>query len=101
FAIVPLAPPLPAYAIPGIQTIGEALGVAHPDFPVALQVAPNLDVGLLFVFALASLAVYGTSLAGWASNNRFALLGGVRASSQMIAYEVALGLSLVGTMMAF
>jgi NADH-quinone oxidoreductase subunit H len=45
--------------------------------------------------------VYGTSLAGWSSNNKFALLGGVRASSQMISYEVALGLSLVGMMMAF
>ena len=53
------------------------------------------------LFAIASLAVYGTSLAGWASNNKFALLGGVRASSQMISYEVALGLSLVGMMLAF
>jgi NADH-quinone oxidoreductase subunit H len=59
------------------------------------------DFGILYVFALASLAVYGTSLAGWSSNNKFALLGGVRASSQMISYEVALGLGLVGVMMAF
>jgi NADH-quinone oxidoreductase subunit H len=59
------------------------------------------DFGILYVFALASLAVYGTSLAGWSSNSKFALLGGVRASSQMISYEVALGLGLVGVMMAF
>jgi NADH-quinone oxidoreductase subunit H len=59
------------------------------------------DFGLLYVLAIASLAVYGTSLAGWSSNNKFALLGGVRAASQMISYEVALGLSLVGLMMAF
>jgi NADH-quinone oxidoreductase subunit H len=59
------------------------------------------DFGILYVFAIASLAVYGTSLAGWSSNNKFALLGGVRASSQMISYEVALGLSLVGLMVAF
>ncbi|HZX42406.1 MAG TPA: complex I subunit 1 family protein, partial [Myxococcaceae bacterium] len=67
---------------------------------VGLQVS-NPDFGMLWVFAIASLAVYGTSLAGWASNNKFALLGGVRASSQMISYEVALGLGLVGVMMAF
>ncbi len=67
---------------------------------IGLQVS-NPDFGLLWVFAIASLAVYGTSLAGWASNNKFALLGGVRASSQMISYEVALGLGLVGVMMAF
>ena len=60
-----------------------------------------IDAGLLYLFAIASLSVYGTSLAGWASNNKLALLGGVRASSQMISYEVSLGLSLVGTMMAY
>src|SRR5215813_781836 len=68
--------------------------------PIGLQIAdPNF--GLLWIFAIASLAVYGTTLAGWSSNNKFALLGGVRASSQMISYEVALGLSLVGMMLAF
>ena len=67
---------------------------------VGLQIA-NPDFGLLWVFAIASLAVYGTSLAGWASNNKFALLGGVRAASQMISYEVALGLGLVGMMLTF
>ena len=51
----------------------------------------QIDSGLLYLFALASLQVYGTSLAGWASNNKLALLGGVRASSQMISYEVSLG----------
>jgi NADH-quinone oxidoreductase subunit H len=66
-----------------------------------MMVPTNLDFGLLYLFAIASLAVYGTSLAGWSSNNKFALLGGVRASSQMISYEVALGLSLVGMMIAF
>jgi NADH-quinone oxidoreductase subunit H len=65
------------------------------------MVVATPDFGLLFLFAIASLAVYGTALAGWASNNKFALLGGVRASSQMISYEVALGLSLVGLMLAF
>ncbi len=67
---------------------------------ISLQIA-NPDAGLLYLFAIASLAVYGTSLAGWASNNKLALLGGVRAASQMISYEVSLGLSLVGMMIAY
>ena len=69
-------------------------------FRVGLQIA-NPDFGILWVFAIASLAVYGTALAGWASNNKFALLGGVRATSQMVSYEVALGLGLVGMMLTF
>ncbi|MFZ5472011.1 MAG: complex I subunit 1/NuoH family protein [Myxococcota bacterium] len=83
FAIVPAGPTVFAWG-KEVQMV-----VANPDF------------GLLYVFAIASLAVYGTSLAGWSSNNKFALLGGVRAASQMISYEVALGLSLVGMMLAF
>ncbi len=89
------APPFALFAIipagPTVVVAGEKImmSVANPDF------------GLLYLFAVASLAVYGTSLAGWASNNKFALLGGVRAASQMISYEVALGLSLVGMMIAF
>jgi NADH-quinone oxidoreductase subunit H len=61
----------------------------------------SIDAGLLFVFGAASLAVYGTALAGWSSNSKLAILGGVRASSQMISYEVSLGLALAGSMMAY
>ena len=67
-------------------------GVAE-IFP--LQIA-RVDTGLLLVFALASLGIYGASLAGWSSNNRFALLGGLRAAAQSISYEIALGLTVVG-----
>jgi NADH-quinone oxidoreductase subunit H len=83
FAIVP--------AGPTVDVFGHKVDmvVATPDF------------GVLYLLAIASLAVYGTALAGWSSNNKFALLGGVRASSQMISYEVALGLSLVGLFLAF
>lgn len=93
FAIIPIGPPVALGALTDAQ---GALG----RVAVALQVA-NPDAGLLYLFAIASLSVYGTSLAGWASNNKLALLGGVRAASQMISYEVSLGLSLVGTMIAF
>jgi NADH-quinone oxidoreductase subunit H len=92
FAIVPVGPALPIRAL--------VPRLAGQSFDVALQVAA-IDAGLIYVFAIASLQVYGTSLAGWSSNNKFALLGGVRASSQMISYEVSLGLALVGSMLAF
>jgi NADH-quinone oxidoreductase subunit H len=93
--ILAFAPVLALFAVvpagPRVMVMGHTVG---------LQVA-NPDFGLLWVFAIASLAVYGTSLAGWSSNNKFALLGGVRAASQMISYEVALGLGLVGMMLVF
>jgi NADH-quinone oxidoreductase subunit H len=63
------------------------------------MVITDLNVGLLFVFALSSLGVYGVALGGWASNSKFALLGGIRGAAQMISYELALGLSLVPVVM--
>ncbi|MBS2027189.1 MAG: NADH-quinone oxidoreductase subunit H [Deltaproteobacteria bacterium] len=90
FAIVPVGPRIftgiMAQSVHQLIPGSVDLQVLHPDF------------GLLYLFALASIAVYGTALAGWASSNKFALLGGVRATSQMISYEVALGLGLVGMM---
>jgi NADH-quinone oxidoreductase subunit H len=59
----------------------------------------DLNVGLLYVLSLSSLAVYGVALGGWASNSKFSLLGGIRATAQMISYELSLGLSLVPVVM--
>jgi NADH-quinone oxidoreductase subunit H len=70
------------------------------DSTLSLVVA-DIDWGMLYVFAVGSIATYGAVIAGWASNNNFSLLGSMRASSQMISYEVSLGLSLVGAMMAY
>ncbi|MBP1623023.1 MAG: nuoH [Acidobacteria bacterium] len=67
---------------------------------IDLQVLP-LNVGILFVFAMMSLAVYGTFFAGISSDNKFAFLGGLRASSQMISYEITMGATLVGLLMIF
>ena len=65
------------------------------------MVIADLDVGPLFVFAIASLTVYGIVLAGWASNSKYPFLGGVRSTSQMISYEICLGLSIIPLLMIF
>ena len=67
---------------------------------VPLQVA-NLNVGVLYLFAISSTGVIGAAIAGWASDNKFSLLGGLRAASQMVSYEVAMGLSLMGLLLIY
>lgn len=64
-------------------------------------VIADLDVGILFVFALASLATYGVVLSGWASRSNWSLIGGLRASAQMLSYEVAMGLSIIGIILIY
>ena len=89
FAVIPYAAPLPPFDF----TL-PLLGRFVHEGPVAMVVA-DLPVGFLFIIAFSSLAVYGITLAGWAANSKYALLGGLRASAQMISYELAIGLSLV------
>lgn len=67
---------------------------------IGLQIF-DANVGLLFVLAMLSLGIYGIILSGWASNNRYSLLGGIRGAAQLVSYEVALGLSLVGLIMVY
>ena len=64
-------------------------------------VIANLDVGILFVFALTSLATYGVVLSGWSSRSNWSLLGGLRAAAQMLSYEVAMGLTIIGIIMVY
>ena len=64
------------------------------DRTINLQVA-DLDIGILYVLAMVVARVYGVVLGGWASNNRWSLLGGIRGSAQMISYEIAMGLALI------
>jgi len=61
--------------------------------------AKNIDIGILFIFAISSLTVYGIILGGWASNNKYSLLGGLRSSAQIISYEIPLGLSILGVVL--
>lgn len=75
---------------------GPPLVINGTEF--SLQVA-DLNVGVLYVFAIASMGVYGIMIGGWASNNKYSLMGAVRASSQMISYELAMGLSIAALIM--
>ncbi|MEQ9318418.1 MAG: complex I subunit 1 family protein [Polyangiaceae bacterium] len=79
-------------------TVDQSGICAAGHLTVPLQIA-DLNVGLLFVFAIAGTGIIGAAIAGWASDNKFALLGGLRATSQMVSYEVALGLAIVGLLM--
>jgi NADH-quinone oxidoreductase subunit H len=93
--VIAAVPAVVAYAVipfGGVYTFGgETISL----------VAANPDWGLLYVFAIGSIATYGTVMAGWASNNNWSLIGGLRASAQMISYEVTMGLSVVGIFMVF
>jgi len=105
FVVAPAVALFPAMALPMVIAWGAPLPV-HFDFTLgplgrfafdgltSMAVA-DLPVGFLFVLAFSSLGVYGIALAGWSSNNKYSLMGGLRASAQMISYEIALGLSLV------
>ena len=88
-AVIPFAAPLPPFDIT-LPLLGRFVHAG----PVKLMIA-DLPVGFLYILAVSSVAVYGIVLAGWSSNSKYALLGGLRASAQMISYELALGLSLV------
>ncbi len=75
---------------------GSTINIAGESFD--LQVA-NIDIGVLYILGLASVSVYGMMLGGWASNNKYSLIGAIRASSQMISYELAMGLALLAIIM--
>ena len=89
-AVIPFAAPLP---LDFDFTLGPLGRFAHHG-PMPMVVA-DLPIGFLFVLAISSMGVYGVALAGWSSNSKYALLGGLRASAQMVSYEVAMGLSLI------
>jgi NADH-quinone oxidoreductase subunit H len=86
---------------PFVQRWGSC--VADPKngvFPVEMAVAP-LNVGVLYVFAIAGQGIIGAAIAGWSSDNKFSLMGALRAASQMVSYEVTMGMSLIGAMMIY
>lgn len=98
FNIAPVLAMFPALLQFAVLPFGPTIEVMGR--PIKLQIL-DVNVGLLLIFAFGSLGVYGAALAGWASNNKLALLGGLRASAQTISYEIVFGLTLVGLMMTF
>lgn len=115
YTLAPVMALAPAMVVFAIVPFGDALCYDHIFDVISqadvdqcaagrggtpLQVA-HIDVGLLFYFAIASLATWGTTLAGWASYNKWAILGALRASAQMISYEVAIGLTIVGALLVY
>lgn len=105
-ALIPFGPDIVWTFVPEGGVSAATCGwIAAPTGDVCtltlpLQIA-RVDPGLLYVLAVGSLGVYGAALAGWSSNNRFGLLGGLRASAQSVSYEVALGLTIVGVLIAY
>jgi NADH-quinone oxidoreductase subunit H len=71
-------------------------GAAGPNQAIDFQIAPNVDIGIVYIFAVGSLAVYGVILAGWSSNNKYSFIGALRSSAQLISYEIPLGMSILG-----
>jgi NADH-quinone oxidoreductase subunit H len=88
FAVVPFGP----------------VGATAPTIPfldrkLDFQIAPNVDIGILYILSIGSLGVYGVILAGWASNSKYSFIGGLRSSAQLISYEIPLGMSILGMVM--
>ena len=81
-----------------VYPFGPEIHIPFTSITIPLVIA-RIDVGLLYVLGITSIGVYGIMLAGWSSNNKYSLMGGLRSSAQMISYELALGLSLIGVIM--
>jgi len=95
-----LAAALAAFAaIPFGSVLPSDAGIPGVEHQIDLVVAPGFDVGLIYVFALGSIAVYGVILGGWASNNKYSFLGGLRSSAQLIAYELPMGVGILGVVL--
>ena len=96
--LAPIMAVMPVFITVAVIPFGPDIYIG--DRVVPLQIA-QIDGGMIFVFALGSLGVYAATIGGWASNNKYSLLGSVRASAQMVSYEVAMGLAILGSFMVY
>ncbi len=97
--LAPLISVIPAFMVFAAMPFASNLTLPSGQV-VHLQLA-DLDVGVLYIFAIGSLGVYSIIMAGWSSNSKYALFGSLRSSNQMISYELSLGLSIIGILMSF
>jgi NADH-quinone oxidoreductase subunit H len=101
FIVAPCVSLISAMLAFAVVPFGATDNPAADDYMQKYQfiIAKNVDIGFLFIFAVSSLTVYGIILGGWASNNKYSLLGGLRSSAQIISYEIPLGLSVLGVVL--
>jgi NADH-quinone oxidoreductase subunit H len=86
------------FALSSMAVIPFGNSITIAGYSIPLQITTDVNTGLLLILAITSIGIYGVALAGWSSNNKYSLLGGLRASAQMVSYEISLGLSLVGVL---
>jgi NADH-quinone oxidoreductase subunit H len=96
FLLAPAVVATTALLMFAVVPFGPDLVIAGQKIPMVIT---DINVGVLYIFALSSLGVYGVALGGWASNSKYALLGSIRGAAQMISYELALGLSIIPVVM--
>lgn len=93
FILAPVITMVPALIVLAVVPWGTSVTIGGRE--IALSIT-DVNVGVLYITAVTSISVYGITLAGWSSNNKYSLLGGIRSTAQMISYELALGLSFIG-----
>lgn len=95
YTLAPMLTVIPAIVMLAVIPWAGEINIFGAEFTPYFAIAPGLNVAVLFLLAITSIGVYGVVLAGWASNSKYAILGGIRASAQMISYELALGLTVL------
>lgn len=95
YNLAPMLTVIPAILILAVIPWAGEINILGAQFSPYFAIAPGLNIAVLFILAITSISVYGVVLAGWSSNSKYAVLGGIRASAQMISYELAMGLTLL------
>ena len=96
YALAPVASFIPALLVFAVVPFSDTFSMFGYEIPGVIS---DLNIGVLFIFAMTSLGVYGIVLAGWSSPSKYSLMGGIRASAQMISYEISYGLSIIGVLL--
>ncbi|MBM4053811.1 MAG: NADH-quinone oxidoreductase subunit NuoH [Planctomycetes bacterium] len=96
FVLAPVMALVPAMCTFAVIPFGEAINIFGYRIDMVIT---DINVGILYILAVSSMGIYGIVMAGWSSNNKYSLLGGIRSSAQMISYELTIGLSLIGVIM--
>ncbi|WP_347272995.1 NADH-quinone oxidoreductase subunit NuoH [Candidatus Kuenenia sp.] len=96
FVLAPVMTLIPALCTFAVIPFGDAINIFGHRIDMVIT---DINVGILYILAVSSMGIYGIVMAGWSSNNKYSLLGGIRSSAQMISYELTIGLSLIGVIM--